>query len=236
MALVNEQVILPWKRVQDRITVTIDFTAFLPVGATITSVSSSVEVFQGIDPDPEAILVGLPTFAGAYVSQKIEQGLPGVTYLIALTAELSTGLSLTIQAKQSVLEEGFPPGPVYSTHYFTTPPYPINVEDFVGISGDLTGVISKYYPTPQDHVTISTTIIGAELYGGGKDGYAQDHVEITSSLVGAELYGGGKAFSTEESLYITGDLLGAVLYGDQVAYSFEDYVTISSDLVSGTLT
>lgn len=235
MALLDEELILPWKRIPDRISVAVDFAPFLDAGDSIVAVTSDITVFQGVDPNPTAMLVGLPTFYLNVATQKIEQGLPGVTYLLSITVTTTLGNELTAQAKQTVLQDGLNPGPIYSTHYFTTPPYPVNYQEHVGIFSNLLGAEIKPYPTPIDYVTISSTLAGAELYGSMKAGYAWDYVTISSDLVDGTLVDVMKYGYAEDFVYITSTLLGAELYGAAVPYDFDDHLTITSDLVSGTL-
>ena len=64
-----------------------DFSALLGEGETIASVTSVT--FSG--PDAALTLVGLPTFSGSFVSQRIKDGTAGVRYNVTFLVVTSAG-------------------------------------------------------------------------------------------------------------------------------------------------
>lgn len=71
--------------------VKLDFPFVLNTGETIVSAVVTVTVLRGTDPAPASILSGAYTVAGAIVSQFVEGGLDGVTYLVSVRSTTSTG-------------------------------------------------------------------------------------------------------------------------------------------------
>ena len=70
---------------------TFDFSQILASGETISSATMAVEVKEGADNSPSAILLGVPLINGMLVAQRIYGGLDQVTYRL----ELSITTSLT---------------------------------------------------------------------------------------------------------------------------------------------
>jgi len=70
---------------------TFDFSNIIASGETINSASMTVEVKEGNDSNPSAILSGSPVINGTRVAQRIYGGLDQVTYRL----EMSVTTSLT---------------------------------------------------------------------------------------------------------------------------------------------
>lgn len=103
-----------------------DFTNQLGIGEFVVSNSGTLQVlvFTGIDPTPNLILLGLPTYIGNVVTQKLRQGVPGVVYRVVLTVTTSTGRHLTLETYLAVLPDDYPAEGVFITFYETSLPYP----------------------------------------------------------------------------------------------------------------
>lgn len=72
-----------------------DFTNLLGTD-TIQSVTSvMVSVINGIDTNPQAILLGSPNISGSEVIQEIQAGVAGVQYMVSITIETGLGNILT---------------------------------------------------------------------------------------------------------------------------------------------
>lgn len=82
-----------------------DFTSDLASGETISSATVAAIVTSGSDVDPDAILSGAASIAGAVVSQKITAGSPGVIYGATCTATTSAGQILQLAAYVAVLAD-----------------------------------------------------------------------------------------------------------------------------------
>ena len=70
---------------------------------TIVSADLVVEVKDGSDSNPTAIVSGTPTINGAIVSQRILGGLDSVTYRLEMTATTSLGNVYTLVGDLPVL-------------------------------------------------------------------------------------------------------------------------------------
>ncbi len=83
---------LPPKAPTEEIVVSFGFAARLKVGETVTAAATTVEVVDGTDATPSAILSGSADITSApVVAQKIVGGVLGVSYLIQILATTSTG-------------------------------------------------------------------------------------------------------------------------------------------------
>lgn len=68
---------------------TFDFSPILRSGETISTASCSVEVKDGEDPNPNAILSGSAQISGGLVVQRVFGGVNGVTYRLVMTVTTS---------------------------------------------------------------------------------------------------------------------------------------------------
>jgi hypothetical protein len=77
------------KRVAEVETFSVDYTALLGTGETITSAVWSNSVKAGADANPGAMISGFAGIDGAVVNQKIQGGIAGVYYWPICTATTS---------------------------------------------------------------------------------------------------------------------------------------------------
>ena len=82
---------------------TFDYSPVLGLTETILSATCTVEVKEGTDPTPSAILVGSPSISGSQVAQRISGGLDGVIYRLQMTATTSATNVYTIVGDLPVL-------------------------------------------------------------------------------------------------------------------------------------
>ena len=68
---------------------TFDFSTIIVTNETILTAVMVVEVKEGVDVNPSAILLGVPVINGGKVAQRIYAGLDGVTYRLELTITTS---------------------------------------------------------------------------------------------------------------------------------------------------
>ena len=116
----QEHIILPSKRRVDVHRIEAPFDQLLQDGEVLVSGECSVVVFSGVDADPEHMLVGEVQVQGTSLYQQIQLGLPGVIYLLTFTATTSEGNLYEVTAKQAVLEDQIPAGPIYQNFFFTS--------------------------------------------------------------------------------------------------------------------
>lgn len=67
-----------------------DYTSRLPTGVNLTSAGVSAQVWAGVDPNPNAIILG-STIVGAVVYQIVTGGVPGVIYKLTCFTSASNG-------------------------------------------------------------------------------------------------------------------------------------------------
>jgi hypothetical protein len=61
------------------------------VPQTLASGEVTITVESGTDPNPQAMLVGLPTINGAMITQRVSGGINGCVYRLSFQATTSTG-------------------------------------------------------------------------------------------------------------------------------------------------
>ena len=89
------RVIVPPKLVSETRIDTVDFSPFLPVGVTLSSVVASIVVYSGVDSTPSAVLTGAAV-AGSTVNVTTTGGVLGVIYALSLVATFSNAAGRTI--------------------------------------------------------------------------------------------------------------------------------------------
>jgi len=83
---------LPPKDASEEIIVSLGFGLRLNTSETVTTAASSIEVIDGVDANPSAMLSGsADTTSAPVVAQKIIGGVLGVEYLIKILATTSAG-------------------------------------------------------------------------------------------------------------------------------------------------
>lgn len=82
---------------------TFDYSPIMSTGETISTATCTVQVKEGTDPTPSAILVGTPVASGQQVAQRIYNGLDGVIYRLEMTITTSLANVYTIVADLEVL-------------------------------------------------------------------------------------------------------------------------------------
>lgn len=82
------------KRVGETISLTFDYVQALASGETISTSNWSVEVVEGVDGNPSAMLAGAPGINGTKVSHLIQGGIDGVLYCIIGSVDTSLGQTI----------------------------------------------------------------------------------------------------------------------------------------------
>lgn len=236
----QEHIILPSKRRVDVHRIEAPFDQLLQDGEVLVSGECSVVVFSGVDADPEHMLVGEVQVQGTSLYQQIRLGIPGVIYLLTFTATTSEGNLYEVTAKQAVLEDQIPAGPIYTYTYLTSTPYPL--ENVDGFASTIDSISALYLSIPIDGINSTFTISSGSL----RDillNYECPPEGINSSdfdLVSGELHQILLTYEAPpEGIDSTGfDLVSGALYGARVAYTNWPGEGINStfDIVSGTLT
>jgi hypothetical protein len=91
------------------IVVSFGFFKRLDAGETVTASTFTVEVLEGIDPDPSALLSGEADLSSLpVVKQKLIGGLLGVTYLIKALATTSSTRKIMGARTLKIVDGGTP--------------------------------------------------------------------------------------------------------------------------------
>jgi hypothetical protein len=81
-----------------------DFTDLLAVGETVASAEITIDVINGTDPNPSAMIAGAPTVASPLVHIKLIGGVEGVIYCVHCLATTSAGLKKQLNGDLKVTE------------------------------------------------------------------------------------------------------------------------------------
>lgn len=79
-----------------------NYSPVLAVGETILTAECTIQVKDGSDPNPSAIMVGSPAISGPVVVQRISGGLSGVIYRLEMTVTTSLTNTYTLVGDLSV--------------------------------------------------------------------------------------------------------------------------------------
>ena len=85
---------------------TFDFISQLASGETISSAATTAVVYSGTDATPSTILSGAASISGTQVTQTLTGGVAGVTYMLTVVANTSTGQSLNLTAFLVIIPVG----------------------------------------------------------------------------------------------------------------------------------
>ena len=205
--------IRPSKTVVDIHTIIEDVSQFLSPAESLMDVTSSVEVFQGIDPAPLEVLGPNAIYIqGNNIIQQIQAGLPGVVYNVLLFGTTNFGNIIEVTVRQAVLplEVGtfiFPA----QLGIFTSPLYPYQFSESIGTSVSINN--AKFFNWPVDTIQLQVSILGGTL---------------VEPLV---LYN-----SPPENISITSAIISGTLVEPLVLYNAPpENITISTVLFSGAL-
>lgn len=234
----SRQIVLPSKRRVDIVSVVARFADMLQAGEEITSGEVVVEVFSGEDPAPEDMIDGSLLLEGTTIRQRIKEGIPGVIYQLTFTATTDLENVYTVECRQAVLVDEFPPGPIYQHFYFTSKPYPYILREGVASFSDIVKVSPNFFSV-EGAVSFSD-IVSADLreplitYTCPPEG-----IESVGDIVSAELREILKSYTAPpEGIYSTSDIVSAVL--KDVLIRYQNYppegITSNSDIVSAELT
>lgn len=83
--------------------VEVDVLSRLAVGETALTVATAMEVLNGVDANPGAMLSGSPSLSGTVAKQKVIGGLPGVIYQLTFAVRTSNSQIVLNRGKVAVL-------------------------------------------------------------------------------------------------------------------------------------
>lgn len=126
----------------------------------------SVVVFSGIDASPESILYeGTYVTQGYLVENRYRNGIPGVIYLVTVSATTSLGNSVEKDFYLAILPEDGTAVPEYLAEYKTSSLYPLYTEESItnGVSF-FRGFVSPY--SNMDAIVNGVSFPSAQILGG----------------------------------------------------------------------
>ena len=122
-------VVLPSKKKVDIKTISVDFEQELLPGDSIATVDVLVQVFEGIDNNPSAILFGATDFSGTIVTQDVHEGIVGVVYSLLFTVNTVNGFTALITARLAITPDSLPAEGSKAPYFLSSKLYPMfNVE------------------------------------------------------------------------------------------------------------
>jgi hypothetical protein len=99
------RVILPAKKLSETSIEQIDFISQLGPSETIVSAVCTCTVYEGIDPNPSAMISGVATITGTIVSQRVTGGVLGTIYEFMTQATTSLGQVIPLAAYLAVVPD-----------------------------------------------------------------------------------------------------------------------------------
>lgn len=171
------------KTVNETISLIADFRDFIQSGETASAWTVSIDVFTGIDNDPDNMFYQGLSIQGAVLEQRFRLGLPGVIYSIKFTLTVNTGNVYDITTRLAVLPDIGGATPVYNIAYETTTLYPYILEDALRLpspivhDGRLFGVV---FPEDQlqTYPTLLDGVLTYQVYY-----YVQDNDALSTSVI-----------------------------------------------------
>ena len=233
----QEQMILPSKRRVDTHGITAPFDQLLLPGEVITEALCTVTVFSGTDLDPSHMLEGICQIRGDSLYQQIKLGEPGVIYLLVFTAETDLGNTYAVEARQAVLEDQIPAGPIYQYLDLSSTPYPYDFIEGFDSTSDLTSALELVWPI--EAFDSGSTLLSGDLYDLLIEyTIPTEAFDSTSDIQSGtldQIY-----FQYEiptEAFNSTSDLVSGDIYSDLITYSNypPEGFDSASTIVSGTL-
>jgi hypothetical protein len=92
----QSRVVLSAKKAGESLVIPMDFMGRLGAGEIIKNVATSCSVYSGTDPNPGAMLVGVPAIGGSIVEQLVRGGVEGVIYKLMYTVTTDTPQSVQL--------------------------------------------------------------------------------------------------------------------------------------------
>ena len=234
--------IRPSKAVVDIHTIIEDVSQFLSPAESLMDVTSSVEVFQGIDPAPLEVLGPNAIYIqGNNIIQQIQAGLPGVVYNILLFGTTNFGNIIEVTVRQAVLplEVGtfiFPA----QLGIFTSPLYPYQFINSIQLSHNLTGgrlfgLITQIAP---ETFSLTHELLAGELREPLHITSFLETLSLTHTIISGDLISSTKITSFTESLALLHTIQGGQLLTLLIIYANWplETLTLSHNVTGGNLT
>jgi len=228
--------VFPSKLRSEIFTLTFPFGGLLDVDEEIVLAESVVTVSVGVDTAPKTVKYRSPIILAdlTTVTQQVRLGLPGVIYLVTVTAVTNFNNEYQFQGHLAVLPDGaaIPPyvGIKYSTELYPLLPVDGISTQSVLISGTVDYIVSA---ETLDSVESFSALMDAWL-PGYPWGYPRDAIESVSYIVSGVFIAINVIYTIDSiktiSTIQSGDLYPAVPSSTTVN------MKSTSDIVSGTVT
>ena len=228
--------VFPSKLRSEIFTLTFPFGGLLDVGEEIVLAESVVTVSVGVDTVPKTVKYRSPIILAdlTTVTQQARLGLPGVIYLVTVTAVTNFNNEYQLQGMLAVLPDGAAIPPYIGIKY-STELYPLLPLDGIGTVSALISGTVEYVATAEtiDSVEAFSALMDAWL-PGYPWGYAQDAIKAPSTIVSG-VYIVLNPIYTIDSMQALSNIQSGELYPAVPSSTTVDMQS-TSDIVSGTVT
>lgn len=207
-------VVLPAKRRIDVQQYTISFVNVLNTGDTISSATVAVRLFTGVDSQPELILFEAFVQTDYTITQKIQEGIPGVIYELVITVTTTLGYIHTITARLAILPELLGASPNLSPFFLSSKPYLEYVIDGVVVSAiPLSGYLKDPFVFYEFDEKLA--VFAVPIDGRLRDAFI--------------------SFNYDEGLNVSAVPLSGILRVGLHTYEFNENLTILAEPIDGIL-
>jgi hypothetical protein len=228
------------KTVNETISLIADFRDFVQPGETASAWTVAIEVFTGLDSNPDNMIYQGLSINGVVLEQRFRLGIPGVIYSIKFTLTVNTGNAYELTSRLAVLPDIGGATPVYNIAYETTTLYPYILNDAFSAGIDITGgrlfpaVVSEEAFVTSIALQDSTIVFQQYYYTYPIDAFSSD-IFVSDGLLLLQTYipvnDGPDSFKTAIAV-LDGTLTATTLITYDIPY---DAISVSITLQDGTL-
>jgi hypothetical protein len=205
------------KTVNETISLIADFRDFVQIGETASAWTVSIEVFTGLDNDPDNMFYQGLSIQGVVLEQRFRLGIPGVIYSIRFTLTVNTGNVYDITTRLAVLPDLTGATPVFNVLYLTSALYPYYFSDNMSsgvtfLSGKLLGI--KYFESLSSSIEFASGIlIGGFIQYPVPPENLIGNISWVSGLIGGTIknYANPPESLTSGVAWLIGDIGGTVI-------------------------
>jgi len=227
--------VFPSKLRSEIFTLTFPFGGLLDVGEEIVLAESVVTVSVGVDSAPKTVKYRSPIILAnlTTVTQQARLGLPGVIYLVTVTAITNFNNEYQLQGMLAVLPDGAAIPPYIGVKY-STELYPVIVVDSVKTAAMLISGTVDYIKIADSEDSIQSVSILMDGYLPNFPwGYDIERVK-TSSILVSGIYISINSIYTIDSVKTISDIQSGEVYPAIPSHTIDDMKSLS-DIVSGTV-
>lgn len=231
-------VVLPAKRRIDVQQYTISFANVLNTGDTISSATVAVRLFTGVDSQPELILFEAFVQTDYTITQKIQEGIPGVIYELVITVTTTLGYIHTITARLAILPDLIGATPNLSPFFLSSKPYLEYIIDGAIVSVEpLSGILREIFVF-YDFVD-SADVTAIPISGRLRDAFLtyefDEGLNVAAEPLDGRLRLGIHSYEFNENLSIFAEPLDGILRDVLVTTENNEGLNITAVPIGGSL-